>query len=147
MAIDFFGKPFGQIPTSYEEGLNQGQIAAINTQQNMAQVYHDIMNLPPDNFNSQMSQQNMARQLAAAQAQQHAVRVDLHKNAYSMLMSRLHGVAGSFIMGANDYLFTHVHTDRVFVFFVHNDRAGHLEDDINIFPSDKLITQVRLLWS
>lgn len=134
--------PLERIPAAYE-GLSEQQANIMDYE-----TIKNIMNMPPDMFRSaQNQQQNVAQQLAAVQAQQHAVRVDPHKSAYSLLMSRLHGVAGAFVMSTNDYLFTHVHTDKVFVFFVHNDRAGHLEDDINLFPSDKLITQVRLLWS
>lgn len=35
--------------------------------------------------------------------------------------------------------------DRVVVFIVQNGQVTHLEDDWNLFPSDTLITQLRLL--
>jgi hypothetical protein len=37
-------------------------------------------------------------------------------------------------------------TDRVAVIFVHNDAVEVLYDDIDLYPSDKLITQLRLLF-
>jgi hypothetical protein len=36
-------------------------------------------------------------------------------------------------------------TDKVFVFLGHNGEASILEDDPNLFPSDKLITSLRLV--
>lgn len=36
-------------------------------------------------------------------------------------------------------------SDSVVVFFVHNDKPGMLEDGWDLFPSDELITKLRLL--
>lgn len=70
-----------------------------------------------------------------------------HENAKSMLFSRLHGFNYGFVMKQDDFLLPHVSPAKVYVFFIHGDRVGHLEDDIAIFPSDQLITQIRLLWA
>lgn len=42
-------------------------------------------------------------------------------------------------------LFTSLAGDKVFVFVVQDNQAVTLEDDANLFPSDQLITQLRLL--
>lgn len=42
-------------------------------------------------------------------------------------------------------LFTSLAGDKVYVFVVQDNQAVTLEDDANMFPSDQLITQLRLL--
>lgn len=44
-----------------------------------------------------------------------------------------------------DHISTALGKDKVFVFIVQNDRAVALEDDASLFPSDTLVTQLRLL--
>lgn len=44
-----------------------------------------------------------------------------------------------------DALFTHIAGEKVFVFIVANGDAVKLEDELGLFPSDTLITQLRLL--
>lgn len=74
--------------------------------------------------------------------------VPLHEHARDMLLKRLYGVTGlAFKLGTNDFLWTHVTADKVFIFFVCHERAGHIEDDAMLFPSDRLITQLRLIWT
>ena len=74
--------------------------------------------------------------------------LNVHEHARSMLFSRLNGLAGStFAIRTNDFIWPHVTGDKVYVFFVCDNKAGHLEDQSALFPSDKLITQIRLLWS
>ena len=73
--------------------------------------------------------------------------VNKSQKAASMLFGRLHGISGTFEMKKDDFMLPIVTNDKVFIFFIHESRAGHLEDDAAIFPSDKLITQIRLLWS
>jgi hypothetical protein len=44
------------------------------------------------------------------------------------------------------FIEVHKHVDdRISVFLVVNDQAVTIEDEFNLFPSDKLITQLRLL--
>lgn len=44
-----------------------------------------------------------------------------------------------------DNAFVHVGTETAFVFVVKGDKAVKLEDDASMFPSDQLITKLRLL--
>lgn len=43
------------------------------------------------------------------------------------------------------HLSAHIGSDKAFVFVVHNEQAVVLEDDPGLFPSDRLITQLRAL--
>lgn len=44
-----------------------------------------------------------------------------------------------------DFITAHEAGDKVFVFVVHNGQPLVIEDDKDLFPSDKLVTQLRLL--
>ena len=43
------------------------------------------------------------------------------------------------------YIGAHQTNEKVFVFMVHNEQAVTLEDDVLMFPSDTLITKMRLI--
>lgn len=43
------------------------------------------------------------------------------------------------------FIGAHQTNEKVFVFMVHNEQAVTLEDDVLMFPSDTLITKMRLL--
>lgn len=71
-----------------------------------------------------------------------------HEKAIELLKMRMGGVLKDFHPDPNEeFLICHVHKDTVFVFFVAKGVAGNLEESVNQFPSDKLIAQLRLLWS
>lgn len=128
-------------------------------------IRKDILNhggLPGPVYVDDNNDYNLAQQIAqnalAMQAIQSAIAMPpnqltdniketTNKRAERLLLDRLRGVKGDFKYTSTDFLFSHVHTDRVFVFFVHDGRGGHLEDDLSLYPSDKLITQLRLIWS
>lgn len=118
--------------------------------------YDSLLGLPPELFSSPAVQQVWAQQVAVNQAQANLAqqaqaaptsRVPRHEHARSMLIDRLNGVLGTFVMSTDDFLLAHIHKDQVYIFFIHNDRAGYLADDANLYPSDKLVTQVRLIWT
>jgi len=44
-----------------------------------------------------------------------------------------------------DSIHTSLGKEKVFVFIVQNDKAATLEDDVGMFPSDTLVTQLRLI--
>jgi hypothetical protein len=70
-----------------------------------------------------------------------------NSRAYDLLTLRLAGVKGAFKLALGDFLICHYAAEIVYVFFVFNGRSGHIEEQADIFPSDKLITQLRLIMS
>lgn len=62
-----------------------------------------------------------------------------------MIMSRLRYSEGDRI--PFDFLEVVQMSNRVMVFIAHNDQALQLEDGLDLFPSDQLITQLRLIMS
>ena len=126
----------------------------------------------PDNrdvFNSENMQSALEHQMKAAQAQQQAnsflnqqllgqaqqtqqpppkdIRGQTNERALHLLMMRLSGVRGQLRLGKDDFMCCHVREDTVHVFFVLNGRSGNTEEHVDIFPSDKLLTQLRLIMS
>lgn len=112
-----------------------------NTAQNVTQEAYNSQELQQLYQYQQASMQQNVQQAAAIRP------VPIHEHAQQLLMGRLHGLATMFTMSTNDFLLCHMHGEKVYVFFIHDDRVGYLEDDANLFPSDKLVTQIRLLWS
>jgi hypothetical protein len=104
-----------------------------------------------------------ANQMLAAQAQQmqpflnqataQAVqqppdpRGKANEKALHLLMMRMQGVRNTLRLGADDFMCCHVREDTVHVFFVLKGNSGNTSEQVDIFPSDKLITQLRLIMS
>lgn len=92
------------------------------------------------------------QQVAAQQQFGNPVKVDTQKalrneRALSLLTMRLGGVKNALRLGTDDFLVCHTTLDTVYVFFVLNGREGNTKEEIDIFPSDKLLTQLRLIMS
>jgi len=69
--------------------------------------------------------------------------IESHRERHQMLAMRLR------VKEAEKLPFDDLHTslgkEKVFVFVMQSDTAVTLEDDRNLFPSDALITQLRLI--
>ena len=101
---------------------------------------------------SQCSQAQLAQNLAQnqytqaqIQAQQYNPEPNIHVKAMSLLKLRLAGLDSKFHMTSDEFLTCHVSAGIVYIFFVIGGKAGHLEEETALFPSDKLITQFRLI--
>ena len=73
--------------------------------------------------------------------------MSFHDRAKGLLMSRLHGMRGMAPMVADDFLHCHVSNDTVYVFFLIGGREGIIQENIDVFPSDTLITQIRMVMA
>ena len=73
--------------------------------------------------------------------------MSFHDRAKGLLMSRLHGVRGRVPLMADDFLHCHVSNDTVYVFFLIGGREGILQENVDVFPSDTLITQIRMVMA
>jgi hypothetical protein len=69
----------------------------------------------------------------------------VHATALSMLKMRLGGVDNTFQLNPDEMLLCHVADDTVYIFFVLKGKGGYLQDEVSLFPSDKLVTQFRLI--
>jgi hypothetical protein len=85
--------------------------------------------------------------LSGAQNVAQDYRENLHNKAQQMLLDRLAGLGGHFHLKSNDFMTCYVDKERrkVFVFFVFDGESGNTSEGIEIFPSDKLITQLTMI--
>lgn len=143
--MNIFKSPKPQIPPPYDPTAQATGIGA-----SIAQA-HDI------------AQRRVDASLHAAQMQ--AMHNSAMMNHPTMMPSRVHTMAKPsawedvrrlemiamrlHLQEGMEYPFQHISTaaiaDKVFVFVVQNDQSVTLEDDRAMFPSDVLITQLRLL--
>ena len=70
---------------------------------------------------------------------------DLAARAREMFLKRMGGIRAEMKLAAGDYLNCHVYGEMVFVFYVFSGREGCAKEHIDLFPSDQLITQFRLV--
>lgn len=64
-----------------------------------------------------------------------------------LLRQRLGGLSGTLNIKSADFLHAHVLDDAVIVFYIFGGQEGHLRDDVALYPSDTLITQIRMVMT
>jgi hypothetical protein len=109
--------------------------------------------------------QEMMRQMAqsqssAAQAQQGkypqpvpttpppnrpATGATLSTRAREMFLKRMGGIRAELQIAPDDYLHCHIYGETVYVFYCFAGRDGCAKENIDMFPSDQLITQFRMV--
>ena len=101
----------------------QQQLAQINAQQQLTHINEQYSYLKP---------------LSA---------VDLHYKARSMLQDRLGTINSRFQPKEGDFMWCHVDMERqkVFVFFVFDGQDGSTSEGLEMFPSDTLVAQLRMI--
>ena len=107
-----------------------------------------------------LAQQNYAM-AQAAQAQnwpppippdgpppQENTRDAMQTRAKELFINRLKGVRGTgFRKEERDFVATHVLDDKVYLFYMLRGKEGVVSEGVDIFPSDTLIAQFRLILS
>jgi hypothetical protein len=71
----------------------------------------------------------------------------LSARAREMFLKRMGGLRQEMTIAAEDYLHCHIFGDKVFLFYCFAGRDGCVKEDIDLFPSDQLITQFRMVLS
>ena len=77
--------------------------------------------------------------------QQPKPNINIHARARGMLIDRLGGIDGPMKLKDGDFLMCHCFWGTVYVFFVFNKRDGVTKESTDIFPSDKLVAQLRMV--
>lgn len=113
------------------------------------QAFHAMSQSRPITVQEQQALQN---QQAGTQGQSSSSidnKTYMNNRALDLLYARLRGVNLNtpVLSSASDFLACHIAGTKVYTFFVFGDKVGHLEDDGNMFPSDELITKLRLIRS
>jgi hypothetical protein len=86
---------------------------------------------------------DIARRISGMYPSRNLGDMSVPENRKSMIAMRLRLEDG--MKWPFDFLETHWHDDTVYVFLVANGKPVMLQDDAGLFPSDTLITQLRLI--
>jgi hypothetical protein len=71
--------------------------------------------------------------------------VVLESRAREMFLKRVGGLRSELRLAENDFLQCHIYGEVVHLFYCFSGKAGVTQENIDMFPSDQLITQFRLI--
>jgi hypothetical protein len=71
--------------------------------------------------------------------------LNLAGRAREMFLKRMGGIRAELRIAEGDYLQCHVYGEVVHVFYCFGGRPGVAQESIDLFPSDQLITQFRII--
>ena len=69
----------------------------------------------------------------------------LASRARELFLKRMGGIRTEMVVAPSDFIQCHVHNDIVYVFFCLSGKEGVTKEQIDLFPSDTLITQFRMI--
>jgi hypothetical protein len=141
----------GDPPTKFESLLGALSIPDmwhhVNKDEAHAEMMRQLTNVQmQSNANAQAQQANIpifpagssSPPLPPTQAQ-------LATRAREMFLKRMGGIRAELKVASDDFLACHVWNDQVYVFYCFGGRHGVTLEPIDLFPSDQLITQFRLV--
>jgi hypothetical protein len=118
------------------------EIEAMRQQQQLS-----LMANVPEAFDSNALAQQIWAQAQQAPPPTTKSNPPLHVRAKELFLKRVGGIRAEMTLKPDDFLQMHVYQDTVFVFFLFNGKEGVVSEPVDLFPSDQLITQFRLLLS
>jgi hypothetical protein len=138
--------PFDKIPYDMWEAINkqdamsQAQIdQSMDASRYLAQVGAQAQNFPPNV--SPIGQYPTT--LANAPNNQPT----LATRAREMFLKRMGGIRAELRIADGDFLQCHIYGEMVHLFYCFGGRSGVTQESIDLFPSDTLITQFRMVLS
>ena len=69
----------------------------------------------------------------------------LGDRAREIFLKRLGGLRAEYKVGLNEFVACHIHADMVYVFYFLKGKEGVTKEPIDLFPSDGLIAQFRMV--
>jgi hypothetical protein len=69
----------------------------------------------------------------------------LSARAREMFLKRMGGIRAELQIAAEDFLYCHIYGETVYLFYCFAGRDGCVKESIDLFPSDQLITQFRMV--
>jgi len=133
---------------SWESILNV-ELPGDRTQHDLLQ---QLMAQAPDMFSNQSLAQQQA-QMQWAQAQQAVPKSPTPKppnpplgvRAKELFLKRMGGIRAEMTLKSDDFLQMHVRDDTVYMFYCLNGKDGVVKEQVDLFPSDQLIAQFRMI--
>jgi hypothetical protein len=137
MAVDDVRLPLSIFPPA-----PSANIQAMLTE--IAQAHKNVNNWGDLAQAAQQAQNSIAQQ-NAHYAQAQPSNFHLHARARGLLLDRLGGIEGPCRINPNDFLMCHVFDGIVYIFFIFDKKEGMTKESTDLFPSDKLVAQMRMV--
>lgn len=116
-----------------------------------------ILGLPPSFYGvtpSVDAQQAHAAQQAYAAQQAQTMQgpprdalTEHNAKARQLFISRMGGVTANFMLASGDFMHTQFYNGEVYLFFLFSGKEGVVRESADVFPSDQLIAQFRMIVS
>lgn len=107
------------------------------------QMLRDSLASGPGPYSLSVDHADLARRITEPYYGQPPADIEDQRHRKNMLAMRLRIKEG--VLWGFDHIDTALGKEKVFVFVVQGDKPAVLEDDAALFPSDTLITQLRLI--
>lgn len=107
------------------------------------QMLRDSLASGPGPYALSVGHADLARRITEPYYGKPAADIEDPRQRKQMLAMRLRIKEGD--LWGFDHIDTALGKEKVFVFILQDDKAAVLEDDLGLFPSDTLITQLRLI--
>lgn len=110
---------------------------------NKEQMIRDMMQAQQDQIMGNAQQAHYSPPTPSTPPQQPPIH--LANRAREMFLKRMGGLRAEMKVAPEDFLQCHIYNDQVYVFYCFGGRNGVTVEGIDLFPSDQLITQFRLV--
>ena len=102
------------------------------------------------NLQAVQAQLTQAQIDAMMQAQQANVNTPvpistMAQRARELFLKRMGGIRAEMKVPLNDFIACHVYQDQVYLFYLLHGKEGVVKEHMDMFPSDQLITQFRMV--
>jgi hypothetical protein len=122
--------------------------AHINADEMRAQLMRDMANAQVNNNAIAQAQQAVVHSFPPPPPPPSALgasNATLGNRAREIFLKRMGGLRSEMVVSKDDFLQCHVYNEQVYVFYCFDGRHGVTLEGIDMFPSDTLITQFRLV--
>jgi hypothetical protein len=106
-----------------------------------------MMNTPHDLYSQAQTQAHLAQQAQAIPSRQwqEPMPPTLAQRARELFLKRMGGIRAEMKVNKDDFVQCHIYGEVVHLFFCFGGKTGVVQEQIDIFPSDQLITQFRMI--
>ena len=146
--------PFSALGIAYPPTVGGGPVERVNSLLDIANTPDMWAMINKEEIMRNMMQASQMDMSAAQQAggftppskpNQPANPPALAARAREMFLKRMGGIRAEMKVAPVDFLQCHIFNDQVYVFYCFGGRNGVTNEGIDLFPSDQLITQFRLV--
>lgn len=140
MSINSLLGMVNSVPDMWKYAEQQGWVNPAAQQAQQAQLTQAVQNSPIMQLPPIMRYDQATQSVGAADSP-----VNIHHRSRELFLGRMGGVRNEFKVKLGDFVQCHVHAQTVYLFYCFGDKAGVTSESIDVFPSDQLIAQFRMV--